>query len=305
MIGAGTCAGSVGAHGSAPRHPAANEQPLHLRRRHARAAEGRAHDAGAGRRTRSRRADRVVNARVPALPTGASWACPPLHHARRKGALRRPSSRRSAGLGAGRAALIPLKKSAQWWDLAQDERRQICEDVSRHTSIGLRYLSPIARTPPPIPVISADLRFHHLVRLRAGARVRLRCTARRAPREQGMELSGRSTSGHRQATTFPATAIGPIGGSRGRSAPPVSEAAPPGDIGNISHVPRELRHSDRRSVSLIWRPLSPSGLPSFDAHKNGAMAGSNLALALTPGRALTSSRTLTLEARQHEGRTRD
>jgi len=28
--------------------------------------------------------------------------------------------------------------------------------------------------------------------------------------------------------------------------PPVSEAAPADDIGNISHLPRELRHSDRR-----------------------------------------------------------
>ena len=46
---------------------------------------------------------------------------------------------------ARRAALIPIKKSAAWWDLAQNERRAIFEDVSRHTAIGLDYLPAIAR----------------------------------------------------------------------------------------------------------------------------------------------------------------
>ena len=43
------------------------------------------------------------------------------------------------------AALIPIKKSAQWWALAQDERRDIMETTSRHTAIGLEYLPAIAR----------------------------------------------------------------------------------------------------------------------------------------------------------------
>lgn len=47
--------------------------------------------------------------------------------------------------GATRAALIPIRKSAQWWTLAQDERRAIYEERSRHTSIGLEYLPKIAR----------------------------------------------------------------------------------------------------------------------------------------------------------------
>jgi chlorite dismutase len=42
-------------------------------------------------------------------------------------------------------ALIPIRKSASWWTLAQDERRQIYEERSRHTSIGLNYLPQIAR----------------------------------------------------------------------------------------------------------------------------------------------------------------
>ena len=44
-----------------------------------------------------------------------------------------------------RAALIPLKKTATWWDLAQDERRAIFEEQSHHTGVGLKYLPAIAR----------------------------------------------------------------------------------------------------------------------------------------------------------------
>ena len=33
------------------------------------------------------------------------------------------------------AALIPIKKSAAWWDLAQDDRRAIFEETSQHTAI--------------------------------------------------------------------------------------------------------------------------------------------------------------------------
>ena len=43
------------------------------------------------------------------------------------------------------AALIPIKKSARWWALSQDERRAIFEEASHHTQIGLDYLPAIAR----------------------------------------------------------------------------------------------------------------------------------------------------------------
>lgn len=43
------------------------------------------------------------------------------------------------------AALIPIKKSAAWWELAQDERRAIFEEQSHHTAVGLKYLPAIAR----------------------------------------------------------------------------------------------------------------------------------------------------------------
>lgn len=65
--------------------------------------------------------------------------------------LRREASEltaRGSSLGRGearRAALIPIRKSESWWALAQDERRRIYEDQSRHTSIGMEYLPQIAR----------------------------------------------------------------------------------------------------------------------------------------------------------------
>jgi hypothetical protein len=52
------------------------------------------------------------------------------------------------GLGrpaARRAALIPIRKSATWWSLPQDERRAIFEERSRHIAIGLDYLPAVAR----------------------------------------------------------------------------------------------------------------------------------------------------------------
>ena len=43
------------------------------------------------------------------------------------------------------AALIPIKKSDLWWNLAQDERRIIMEEQSGHISEGMKYLPAIAR----------------------------------------------------------------------------------------------------------------------------------------------------------------
>ncbi len=43
------------------------------------------------------------------------------------------------------AALIPIRKTARWWSLPQDERRGIFEEHSHHIHIGLKYLPAIAR----------------------------------------------------------------------------------------------------------------------------------------------------------------
>lgn len=53
-----------------------------------------------------------------------------------------------AGLGrsdATRACLIPMSKSAAWWALSQDERRELFETKSHHVGVGARYLPAVAR----------------------------------------------------------------------------------------------------------------------------------------------------------------
>jgi len=43
------------------------------------------------------------------------------------------------------AALIPIRKTEAWWALAQNERRDIFEEQSKHIAIGMEYLPPVAR----------------------------------------------------------------------------------------------------------------------------------------------------------------
>jgi len=47
--------------------------------------------------------------------------------------------------GSTRAALIPIKKSEAWWELAQDERRRVFEESSHHVASGLEFLPSVAR----------------------------------------------------------------------------------------------------------------------------------------------------------------
>lgn len=55
---------------------------------------------------------------------------------------------RQEGLGRPSATvgvLIPIRKSAAWWALTQDERLDVFTRQSKHTEIGLDYLPAIAR----------------------------------------------------------------------------------------------------------------------------------------------------------------
>jgi hypothetical protein len=47
--------------------------------------------------------------------------------------------------GATCAALIPITKATEWWELTQDERRAVFEARSRHIAVGLDYLPAVAR----------------------------------------------------------------------------------------------------------------------------------------------------------------
>ncbi|MDX1951994.1 MAG: chlorite dismutase family protein [Verrucomicrobiota bacterium] len=55
---------------------------------------------------------------------------------------RQPPTGRSE---ATHAALIPIRKTDDWWRLPQDERRRIFEEQSHHIEIGLLFLPAIAR----------------------------------------------------------------------------------------------------------------------------------------------------------------
>lgn len=88
----------------------------------------------------------IIAAPTTQLPQGAAWSrCGITSNERyverteksallsRQEGLDRPASKC--------AALIPIRKSAAWWALAQDERRQIFEAQSQHVEIGLMRLS--------------------------------------------------------------------------------------------------------------------------------------------------------------------
>ncbi|MGI9023546.1 MAG: chlorite dismutase family protein [Acidimicrobiales bacterium] len=43
------------------------------------------------------------------------------------------------------AALVAVRKSAQWWALPHEERRSVLEERSSHIAVGMEYLPAIAR----------------------------------------------------------------------------------------------------------------------------------------------------------------
>lgn len=92
----------------------------------------------------------VVNDAVTELPLESSWVLQSsisnIRYSRRDELTTlqaiQPTLNRSEAVS---AVLIPIKKSAQWWEMAQDERRAIFEEESHHTAVGLEYLPGVAR----------------------------------------------------------------------------------------------------------------------------------------------------------------
>ncbi len=84
------------------------------------------------------------------VPSGAKWLLRGVTSSERyttrrehqKLTTRQPKLGRSE---ATHAALIPITKSASWWNLSQDERRRIFETRSGHIRTGLKYVPTIAR----------------------------------------------------------------------------------------------------------------------------------------------------------------
>src|SRR5215468_1609891 len=48
-------------------------------------------------------------------------------------------------IGSDPGGLIPIRKTAAWWNLTQEERRSIFEKKSHHIAEGVKYLPSIAR----------------------------------------------------------------------------------------------------------------------------------------------------------------
>ena len=87
---------------------------------------------------------------LPILPSSTSWRLVGVtsHLRYVEKAEKEQLSQQHAPLGrkeATFAALIPIRKSAAWWELNQDERREILEAKSHHISGTLKYLPQVAR----------------------------------------------------------------------------------------------------------------------------------------------------------------
>jgi len=92
----------------------------------------------------------IVHGAVDALPDGGKWQLRGVtSNARYTTADEKERmAKKQADLGrpeATHAALIPIRKNAEWWALTQDKRRAIFEETSRHVAIGLKYLPAVAR----------------------------------------------------------------------------------------------------------------------------------------------------------------
>src|SRR5687767_13865170 len=92
----------------------------------------------------------VVNTLLATAPPGADWLLRGVTSNERY--VTRPERQalvaKQPAIGraeATLAALIPIKKSSAWWELTQDERRELFEERSKHIQIGLRYLPAVAR----------------------------------------------------------------------------------------------------------------------------------------------------------------
>jgi chlorite dismutase len=87
---------------------------------------------------------------LPLLPSATSWRLAGVtsHEHYVEKAEKAQLAEKQAPLGrkeATFAALIPIRKSAAWWGLSQDERREIFEAKSHHIESTLKYLPQVAR----------------------------------------------------------------------------------------------------------------------------------------------------------------
>jgi len=107
-------------------------------------------DAVQGQPLANVRAIDVVDGHPETLPDGALWLLKGItsferyvYHVEREELLsKQPALKRPE---ASYAALIPVKKSSEWWQLPHDTRRVIFETRSGHIKTGLKYMPAVAR----------------------------------------------------------------------------------------------------------------------------------------------------------------
>lgn len=92
----------------------------------------------------------IANLDIAQPPAGALWAMRGVASNERYVTLKERASLVAVQPQLGRpeascAALIPMSKSARWWALTQQERRDILEEKSAHIATGLKFLPAIAR----------------------------------------------------------------------------------------------------------------------------------------------------------------
>lgn len=92
----------------------------------------------------------ILTGHLPAETAGARWSLRGITSNERyvTRAEKTELVEKQPGLGrpaATLAALIPIRKTPEWWTLTPDERRRIFEDQSNHIRIGMQFLPAIAR----------------------------------------------------------------------------------------------------------------------------------------------------------------
>lgn len=91
----------------------------------------------------------MVQGAVGALPADGKWLLRGVNTNERYStraekthiSIQVPLGRPEANYG----AFIPIRKSAKWWAMTQDERRAMFQERSKHIDIGFKYLPGIAR----------------------------------------------------------------------------------------------------------------------------------------------------------------
>ena len=92
----------------------------------------------------------IVAGNVVPVPAGAAWVLRGVTSNERyvSRAEKEQLLARQPPLGlpdADCAVLIPIRKNSKWWALTPDERREIFEERSHHTAIGMESLPAVAR----------------------------------------------------------------------------------------------------------------------------------------------------------------